>query len=575
MNPISEYIYLLRQIWTYLWEKKLHFVIAYLSFIIANVARLFEPFVFGLAINELQKWWDKAFDNFIFYLIILWILRWIFIILHHFVGRIRDSMSALEAFKNYKLQFYNMVTRMPLERNQNNHSWKIIEQIRKWAESLNNFWGRNFSFIEVMIEISFSIVFVIALFWIFGWIILLSWILTFIISIVFDKILVYYYKWDTKNDYETNSLLFDYISNIFTNVTLRLEKVTSKNIEEKLIEKKKKLFKFFWWRELKRGVWVNILPFYSKLFILAWYVYFTLWTNGVVLIWTLTMLAGYLDQVSKWFSKFNNLYGDFVMYKSNLELSNQIKQDYEKLVWGKIKENNSSVNRNFKNLEIKNLNYKYSDNSGGVKKVNLNLNKWQKIAFVWESWSGKTTVMKILRWICNHDSWKLFLDNKLKKFDNIFDLTTLIPQEPEIFESTLEHNITFWIKTKNYKKDLENALKIAAFDRVVNRIPNWLNAKINEKWVNLSGWEKQRLAFARWVYFAKNSEIILLDEPTSSVDPYNENKIYDRVFEYFKDKIIISSVHKLNLLEKFDYIYKFESWELISHWNYNKMKNKI
>jgi anaerobic ribonucleoside-triphosphate reductase len=63
---------------------------------------------------------------------------------------------------------------------------------------------------------------------------------------LFDKILVKYYKWDAKNYYQINSLLFDYISNIFTTVTLRLEKVTQKNIKNKIEEKQEKMKKLFW-----------------------------------------------------------------------------------------------------------------------------------------------------------------------------------------------------------------------------------------------------------------------------------------------------------------------------------------
>ncbi|MCT4617090.1 MAG: ABC transporter ATP-binding protein/permease [Candidatus Gracilibacteria bacterium] len=578
MNPISVYLYLLRQIWTYLGEKKLHFIIAYVTFIVANSARLFEPFVLGLAVNELQKGGENVFNNFLHYIIILGILRGIFIVLHHFVGRIWDSVAALEAFKNYTTGFYEMVMKMPLERNENHHSGKIIEQIRKGAESLNDFGGRNFLLIEIMVEFTFSMIFVIAIFGKLGLAVLLSGIITLVISVLFDKILVKYYKWDAKNYYQINSLLFDYISNIFTTVTLRLEKVTQKNIKNKIEEKQEKMKKLFWGRELKRGLGMNIFPSYIKYLILLGFVYFSLQSTGAVLIGSFTMLIGYLDQVQKGFSKFNNLYGTFVIHKANLELSDGIKEDYKEFIGGKnniIKNNENNIDRSFNTLEIKNLNYKYPDNTGGVENINLDFKKGQKIAFIGESGSGKTTTMKILRGICGYNSGKLFLDSKQADFDNIFALTTLIPQEPEIFESSLEHNITFGIRTNNYKKDVENSLKIAAFDRVVNRLEKGLESKINEKGVNLSGGEKQRLAFARGVYFAKNSEIILLDEPTSSVDSYNENKIYDRIFEKFSDKIIISSVHKLNLLEKFDYIYKFENGKIVDKGTFEEMKNKI
>jgi len=81
--------------------------------------------------------------------------------------------------------------------------------------------------------------------------------------------------------------------------------------------------------------------------------------------------------------------------------------------------------------------------------------------------------------------------------------------------------------------------------------------------VNLSGGQKQRLALARGVFAARDSELILLDEPTSSVDPKTEMRIYERMFEAFSDKVVVSALHRLHLLPKFDYIYVLDKGEVI------------
>jgi ABC-type multidrug transport system fused ATPase/permease subunit len=57
------------------------------------------------------------------------------------------------------------------------------------------------------------------------------------------------------------------------------------------------------------------------------------------------------------------------------------------------------------------------------------------------------------------------------------------------------------------------------------------------------------------VQAAQNSNIVLMDEPTSSVDPKTELFIYQRLFEAFKEKVIVSALHRLHLLTYFDYIY--------------------
>lgn len=63
-----------------------------------------------------------------------------------------------------------------------------------------------------------------------------------------------------------------------------------------------------------------------------------------------------------------------------------------------------------------------------------------------------------------------------------------------------------------------------------------------------------------------------MDEPTSSVDTTNEIKIYDNIFREFNDKTIISSIHRLHLLRKFDYIYVFDKGRIIAEGTLNDLK---
>jgi ABC-type multidrug transport system fused ATPase/permease subunit len=93
-----------------------------------------------------------------------------------------------------------------------------------------------------------------------------------------------------------------------------------------------------------------------------------------------------------------------------------------------------------------------------------------------------------------------------------------------------------------------------------------------EKGVSLSGGEKQRLALARGLLAAIKSNILLLDEPTSSVDSLNEIKIHEQVFKEFKDKTIISSIHRLHLLDKFDYIYLFSRGKIVGQGTFEEIK---
>ena len=136
----------------------------------------------------------------------------------------------------------------------------------------------------------------------------------------------------------------------------------------------------------------------------------------------------------------------------------------------------------------------------------------------------------------------------------------MVPQEPELFSSSIRENVTFGL---DYSEDqIMTVLDLAEFTKVLNDLPNGLDSIVNEKGVNLSGGQKQRLALARALLFSDDKEIVLLDESTSSVDPTSEVKIYQNIFENFSGKTFIASIHKMNLLKYFDRIIIFEKGKI-------------
>ncbi|QQR54353.1 ABC transporter ATP-binding protein [Candidatus Peregrinibacteria bacterium] len=203
----------------------------------------------------------------------------------------------------------------------------------------------------------------------------------------------------------------------------------------------------------------------------------------------------------------------------------------------------------------------------------MKLRRGERIAFVGESGSGKSTMMSLLRGLSEPNRVQVVVDGvTVGGLRSLSDLVTLIPQDPEIFENTIEYNITAGIRHK--KIEVEEVVKMARFDAVLRRLPSGLKTSIKEKGVNLSGGEKQRLALARGLFAAKKSSIVLLDEPTSSVDPANELGIYDNIFEQFKDKCLVSSVHRLHLLPKFDKIYLFRSGAVVAEGTFAELLKK-
>jgi len=112
---------------------------------------------------------------------------------------------------------------------------------------------------------------------------------------------------------------------------------------------------------------------------------------------------------------------------------------------------------------------------------------------------------------------------------------------------------------------------MACFTDVVEDLPKKFDSSIKEKGVNLSGGQQQRLSLARGLLACHDKDIVLLDEPTSSLDTVTEMKVYRNIFREFRDKTIISSIHRLHLLPLFHKIYVFSEGRIIASGNLEEL----
>ena len=111
--------------------------------------------------------------------------------------------------------------------------------------------------------------------------------------------------------------------------------------------------------------------------------------------------------------------------------------------------------------------------------------------------------------------------------------------------------------------EIDRACELAGFTSVIEQLPQGFDTLISERGLNLSGGQKQRLALARGLLAASDVGLVLLDEATSSVDASTEAEIYDRVMSAFARACIVSSVHRLHLLRRFDIVIVMEEGRVV------------
>lgn len=251
----------------------------------------------------------------------------------------------------------------------------------------------------------------------------------------------------------------------------------------------------------------------------------------------------------------NKIFINFENKSDNYLKLNQIK-NFQKLVF------NSK-------LELKNISYVYSNSRFKIlNNLNFVLNKNKKIGIIGSSGVGKTTFLDIIIGLLEPNTGKIILDGKETSLvDNSYwkNIVSYVPQFNYLTNDTLIKNIAIGIEEEKIDKDLVNTLvDLTLLKEIVSKNQGGLNMQIGERGLNLSGGQIQRIAIARALY--KKPQILVLDEPTSSLDLNNEKIIIEKLFQLKNLTLIIVSHRKESIIEC-DEVYKFVNGSLVLHSN--------
>ncbi len=184
-----------------------------------------------------------------------------------------------------------------------------------------------------------------------------------------------------------------------------------------------------------------------------------------------------------------------------------------------------------------------------IENVSFSTKPGEKIGIVGPMGSGKSTLLKILSGLADPSEGIVMLDGHNMahlNIEKIREFTGVVPQSPVLFHGTLEMNLLMGSRTAT-QDSLRKALSISGIDKFVSKHPLGLKMPIQEGGRNLSRGQRQAVAVARAL--VGDPPLLLLDEPTSSMDSAQEKMLIDQIRMTMKDKSILVITHRPQILQ--------------------------
>ena len=241
----------------------------------------------------------------------------------------------------------------------------------------------------------------------------------------------------------------------------------------------------------------------------------------------------------------------------------------------KIDKNESEENLKIIDGSIifKNVNFSYDSNltSKVLKDINLEIEGKKMTALVGHSGSGKSTLLNLIPRIYDPTSGKILIDDQQIKKINLSSLRkeiSIVDQNITLFDDTVLNNIKY-AKPNATDEDIFKAAELSMSLDFINNLEHKFDTRVGENGVKLSGGERQRLSIAR--AFLKNSQIILLDEATSSLDSETEEKIQKALNTLIMNKTTIVIAHRISTILNSNKIFVLDKGMIIDSGKHDEL----
>lgn len=205
--------------------------------------------------------------------------------------------------------------------------------------------------------------------------------------------------------------------------------------------------------------------------------------------------------------------------------------------------------------------------------LSFKINPNTTVAFVGKSGSGKSTILNLISKMYEAESGEILIDGiDIKDLDKetLRSTISLVNQFPYIFDMTIKDNLLL-SKADATDEEIWDAIKKASLEEFVKSLPKGIETKVGESGIKLSGGQKQRLAIARALL--RNSNIIIFDESTSSLDNFAQGEIKKSIDGLKGKSTIVIVAHRLSTIRDADVIFFLDEGKIIDTGTFEELFN--
>ncbi|QEK96108.1 ABC transporter ATP-binding protein [Achromobacter insolitus] len=520
----------------------------------AQLVKLTLPWLASHAINALQQNEMSTAGLWILFLVGSYMMSWVL----HGPGRVLEGNVGVHVRERLADDLYARIAAAPLTWRDGRHSGDLQHRVLQSSRALSGFARGMYGYLHSALNFIGPLVALTLLSHVSGIVAVTGYLIIALVTLRFDLALMRLARAENDEERRYVAALLDFISNAGTVIGLRLQAASRKILGRRLETVMKPLRRALWVNEVKWCV-VDLAGMCLTWILVVEYVLRHREPGQALLLGTIFMIYQYAQQAASVVSAI----------ASNFQSFSRMHTDYSSAepIWQAPGDPKAAVpavraDAPWQTLELRGATWRYSDEGrGGLQGVDLVLRRGSRVALIGASGGGKSTLLRTLAGLYPPQQGELLRDGKPVAWAELRTLATLIPQEAEVFEASVQENLTFGEPAD--AQALQAAVHTGVFDEVLQRMPNGLASPVNERGSNLSGGQRQRLALSRGALAAQGSSLLLLDEPTSALDPQAEGRVFDRMYAAFPSACIVASVHRPSLLNRFDTIVVMEAGRVV------------